>query len=67
MPGKTIQIKASWDGTIDHGGQTFEDITKDNTMVISTVSHWIPMLKINERYRLYFTFYVDQTSAGVPI
>lgn len=67
MPGKTKTISGSFDGSKDHGGQTFEDITQDNTMVISTISHWIPRLKINERYRLYFTFYVDQTSAGIPI
>jgi hypothetical protein len=67
LPGKTISLKATWDGSKDHGGQTFEDITQENTMVISTVSHWIPRLKINEKGRLYFTFYVDQTSAGVPI
>jgi hypothetical protein len=67
LPGYTKVVKASWDGSKDHGGQTFEDITPENTMVISTVSHWIPKLKLNEQGRLYFTFYVDQTSAGVPI
>jgi len=67
LPGKTVSLKATWDGTKDHGGQTFGDITQENTMVISTVSHWIPRLKINEKGRLYFTFYIDQTSAGVPI
>jgi hypothetical protein len=67
LPGKTTSIKATWDGSKDHGGQTFEDITQENTMVISTVSHWIPRLKINEKGRLYFTFYVDQTSAGIPV
>jgi len=67
LPGKTTSIKATWDGSKDHGGQTFEDITQENTMVISTVSHWIPRLKINENGRLYITFYVDQTSAGVPL
>jgi len=67
LPGKTITNKVTWDGSKDHGGQTFEDITQENTMVISTVSHWIPRLKINEKGRLYFTFFVDQTSAGIPI
>jgi len=66
LPGKAITNKVTWDGSKDHGGQTFENITQENTMVISTVSHWIPRLKINEKGRLYFTFYVDQTSAGIP-
>lgn len=66
MPGKTWKFSATWDGSKDHGGQTFEDITQENIMVISTVSHWIPRLKINEQGVPYFTFYVEQTSAGVP-
>lgn len=65
--GQTKSYTATFDGKADHGGQTFEDITQENIMVISTVSHWIPKLKFSETGVPYITFYVDQTSGGTPI
>ena len=70
FPGKTKTFSVEWDGTADHGGQTYEDITEDNIMVISTVSHWIPHYRTgyeSEDYlQKYFAFFVDQTSAATP-
>jgi len=69
-PGKTKTISVTWDGTQDHGGQTFEDITEDNIMVISTVSHWIPHYrtgyKSDEYTQRYLAYYVDQTDGATP-
>jgi len=70
IPGKTKMLSVEWDGAADHGGQTYEDITEDNIMVISTISHWIPHYRTayeTEDYiQKYFAFYVDQTSAAIP-
>ncbi len=72
FPGETKTISVTWDGAIDHSGQTFEDITEDNIMVISTVSHWIPQYRTGYYLEDYsFTqrdlaYYVDQTSAATP-
>jgi len=71
-PGEIETISVTWDGAIDHSGQTFEDITEDNIMVISTVSHWIPQYRTGyyiEDYSFtqrYLAYYVDQTSAATP-
>lgn len=71
MPGKTKTITGIFDGTLDHGGQTFSDITLDNIMVISTISHWIPHYRLgyesSQYTQRYFAFYVDQTTAATPI
>jgi len=70
MPGKTKTFTGSFDGATDHGGQTYSDITQDNIMVISTVSHWLPHYRLgyesNQYTQYYFAFYVDQTSAAIP-
>ena len=70
MPGKTKTITATWDGAEDHGGQTYDDITSDNIMVISTISHWIPHYRTgyesDDYIQKYLAFYVDQTSAATP-
>ena len=71
FPQKTKTISTTWDGKENHAGLTFEDITEDNIMVISTVSHWIPHLrqgyqdppKYNQKY---FAFFVDQTAGAMP-
>ena len=66
-PGKTYTTSATWDGTIDHEGQTFGDITEDNTMIISSISHWLPHpYKDDESGKTYFMFYVDQTDGAIP-
>lgn len=71
MPGKTKTLIGTFDGTSDHGGQTFSDITSDNIMVISTISHWIPHYRLgyesSQYTQRYFAFYVDQTGAASPI
>ncbi|MGF3554679.1 MAG: hypothetical protein ACQXXF_05340 [Thermoplasmatota archaeon] len=70
-PKKTKTITASFDGKINHGNQTYPDITSDNIMVISTISHWIPHYRIGynvEPYlQRYFAFFVDQTTAATPV
>ncbi len=70
MPGKTKTITRSFDGAADHGGQTYEDITSDNIMVISTISHWFPHYRIGYKTdnftQRYFARFVDQTTAATP-
>lgn len=71
MPGKTKTITGTFDGDENHGNETFPDITQENIMVISTISHWIPHYRVgyqSEEYtQRYFARIVDQTSAAVPI
>ena len=55
-----------WDGSKDHGGQTFEDITEDNIMAFSSVSHWIPQKRTGYEDMTYYAFIVDQSSGAVP-
>jgi hypothetical protein len=70
LPGRTITISGSFDGAADHGGQTYEDITSDNIIVISTISNWIPHFRVGyestEYTQRYFAFYVDQSTAATP-
>jgi hypothetical protein len=70
FPGKTKSFSETWDGSQDHNGITFEDISQDNIIVISTVSHWIPHYRTgyeSEQFtQKYFAFSVDQTAAAVP-
>jgi thiol-disulfide isomerase/thioredoxin len=69
--GESKTFTGIFDGTSDHGGQTYPDITSDNIMVISTISNFIPHYKLGyqgERYtQSYFAYYIDQTSAATPI
>ena len=71
MPGKSKTFTGTFDGTSDHGGQTYPDITSDNIMVISTISHWVPHYRTGYQggkyTQHYFAFYVDQTTAATPI
>jgi hypothetical protein len=70
MPGKTKTLTGVFDGTADHGGQTFADITSDNIMVISAVTNWIPHYRLgyeSDQYKQkYFAFFADQATAAVP-
>ena len=70
-PHKTKTYTTTWDGTKNHKGQTFPDITADNIMVITTLSHWIPHYRTGYQGGIYkqryFAFYVDQTTASTPI
>lgn len=65
--GKTITVSATWDGSTV---EDFGDITSDNIMVISTISHWIPHYRtgyeVEEWLQRYFAFYVDQTIGATP-
>jgi len=66
LPGAERTFTKSWDGTKNHGGITFEDITEDNIMVFSTVSHWIPQKRTGYEESEYYAFIVDQSSGAVP-
>ncbi|MBS3748912.1 MAG: hypothetical protein KGY67_04345 [Candidatus Thermoplasmatota archaeon] len=69
-PQQSKTVTAEWDGTSDHNGITFEDITQDNIKVVSSLFHWMPHLKTgyesDEVTQRFFAFYVDETSAAVP-
>jgi len=71
MPGKTKTISGVFDGKEKHGNQTYPDITSENLVVISTISHWVPHFRIgyqsDEYTQRYFAHYVDQTSAAVLV
>ena len=74
IPRKTKTITGNFDGAAKHGNQTFEDITSDNIMVISSISHWVPHYRsaIHELpsgnfTQRYFAHYVDQATAAIPI
>jgi len=68
--GETKNISKQWDATQAHG-QNFGDISEDNIMVISTISHWIPHFRIGYKHlystQWYFAHYVDQTTAATPV
>jgi hypothetical protein len=69
-PGDTYVETVTWTGSDSHGGQTYEDITQDNIMIIGTVSHWRPHLQKNpwtepRPYR-FLAQYVDETQASIP-
>jgi len=63
-PSNDKQYDIIWDSEIEHDGQLFNDIDKDNIMIITTVSHGIPPLKIfpdDEYTQLFMAFYIDAT------
>ncbi len=70
IPKKTKTIIGNFDGTADHGNQTFADITIDNIMVISSISHWVPHYRLgyqSEDYtQRYFAHYSDQATGAIP-
>lgn len=69
-PGETKEMMETFDGTMIHGNQTFEDITSDNIMVITAIFHWIPHFRKGyqgQGYRQrYFAFFADQATAAIP-
>ena len=69
-PGVNTTFTVTWDGAMDHNGESFSDILSDNVMVISTVSHWIPHFRTGyqtEEYtQRYLAFYVDQSDSATP-
>ncbi len=55
-----------WDGKEDHNGLTFEDITKDNIMILSSVFHWAPHIRLGyvgfpylQLFFAHYAYYVD--------
>jgi hypothetical protein len=70
LPKLTKTITGTFDGNTNHGGQTFEDIAKDNIMVISSLSNWFPHYRTGyqgDTYtQKYFASIVDQTTAATP-
>jgi len=66
FPGGERTFTKKWDGTKDHGGETFEDITEDNIMVLSSISHWIPQKRTGYEDATYYAFIVDQASGAAP-
>ncbi|MCJ7571651.1 MAG: hypothetical protein MUO82_07220 [Candidatus Thermoplasmatota archaeon] len=69
-PGESKTLTGIFDGTSDHGGQTYSDITPDNIMVISAISNCVPHYRLGYQGKYtqrYFAFYVDQTTAATPI
>ncbi|MEA3457370.1 MAG: rhodanese-like domain-containing protein [Candidatus Thermoplasmatota archaeon] len=67
LSGKTRTFSTTWDGTEQHGDQSFEDITEDNIFVISAVSHWRPYMIHDAEDNPYLVFYVDHTSGATPV
>jgi len=65
FPKATRTFSTIWDGNKQHGDQTFGDITEDNIMVISTVSHWVPHIRQGYKEKNYIAFFVDQTAGAV--
>ena len=69
-PQQSKTITTEWDGSMDHNGITFADITQDNIQVVSSLFHWKPHLKTgyesDEVTQRFLAFYVDDTSAAVP-
>jgi glutaredoxin len=66
LPGGERTFTKTWDGANPKGDQTFEDITEDNIMVLSSVSHWIPHKRTGYADRTYYAFIVDQADGAIP-
>jgi len=70
LPKVTKTITGTFDGDANHGNQTFEDITQNNIMVISSLSNWLPSYRTgyqSDQYnQRYFAYFVDQTTATTP-
>jgi len=67
LPGQTKTISKVWDGNIERNGEAYNDITEENIMVISTVSHWLPKVREGYREKTYLAFVVDQTAGATII
>jgi thiol-disulfide isomerase/thioredoxin len=70
MPSEMKSISIEWDGKGDHNGITFEDLVKNNIVVISTVSHWRPYYRTgyesNTFKQKYFAYEIDQIDNAIP-
>jgi len=67
FPEQTKTISKVWDGNKNRNGVVFDDITEENIMVISTVSHWLPMVEKGYGDQTYLAFVVDQTAGATII
>jgi hypothetical protein len=69
-PGVSKTVTGTFNGQADHGGQTYEDITQNNIMVVSALFNWIPHYRTGyegeDNTQIFFAQYVDQTTAAVP-
>jgi thiol-disulfide isomerase/thioredoxin len=69
-PKNTATITGTFDGNVNHGNQTFADITQDNIMVISSLSNWQPHYRTGyqsvQYTQKYFAHFVDQATATTP-
>ena len=67
--GDTYTETSTWDGSANHGGQTYGDIDPNNIMVIASISHWLPHLQKNPwttpRPFRFLAQFVDQTNASL--
>ncbi len=70
LPMNTKTITGTFDGNLNHEGNIYQDISKDNIQVISTISHWIPHIRdgyqSGDYNQKYLSFPIDQTIASVP-
>ena len=70
LPENTEIITGSFDGNVNHGNQTFADITQDNIMVVSALFNWQPHYRTgyqsNQYNQKYFAYFVDQATAVIP-
>jgi hypothetical protein len=71
IPKKTKNIIANWNYERIHGGKIFEDITKDNILIISTISHLMPHLRqgyqdLPKYDQKYIGFFIDQAIGNTP-
>ena len=70
FPNSPKTVTGVFDGTIDHEGNTYEDISQDNIQVVSAIYNWIPEFRDgyqNAQYnQRYLRFAVDQTTAAIP-
>lgn len=65
LSSKTFTV--TWDGNNANGNQHFTDLSKDNLMVFSTISQWMPHLRAgyesNKYTQRYLAFFIDSVSA----
>jgi thiol-disulfide isomerase/thioredoxin len=66
-PGSSKTFTTTWDGTVNHNGITFGDITEDNILISTAVFNWIPHLRVgyesSQYTQRYLSFFADQSDA----
>jgi len=70
MPNSPKTITGVFEGSIDHQGNTYEDITQDNIQVLSVIYNWIPQMRDgyqgSQYSQRYLSFAVDQATSAIP-